>query len=105
MCIGVPLQVVDCDEQFAVCEADGRRERLNVMLVGQQPAGTWLLAFQGSAVRVMSDDEALQTRGALAALDAAMGGTDDFSAFFADLAAREPSLPPHLVPRPKESTK
>lgn len=105
MCVGVPLQVVDCDEQFAVCEADGRRERLNVMLVGQQPAGTWLLAFQGSAVRVMSEDEALQTRAALAALDAAMNGTDDFSAFFADLAAREPTLPPHLVPRPKESTK
>jgi len=34
-----------------------------------------------------------------------MNGTEDFSAFFADLAAREPSLPPHLVPQSKESTK
>lgn len=104
MCVGVPLKVVDCDEQFAVCEADGRRERLNVMLVGQQPAGTWLLAFQGSAVRVMTEEEAIQTRAALAALDAAMNGTDDIGAYFADLAAREPTLPPHLVPRSKEST-
>jgi hydrogenase expression/formation protein HypC len=105
MCVGIPLQVVECAEQFAVCEAGGRRERLNIMLVGEQPAGTWLLAFQGSAVRVLSEAEALQTRAALAALDAAMNGTEDFSAFFADLAAREPSLPPHLVPQSKESTK
>jgi hydrogenase expression/formation protein HypC len=75
------------------------------MLVGEQPAGTWLLAFQGSAVRVMSEEEALQTRAALAALDAAMSGTDDLGAFFADLTGREPSLPAHLVPRSKESTK
>ncbi len=104
MCVGIPLQVVECDEQFAVCEAGGRRERLNVMLVGRQPAGTWLLAFQGSAVRVMSEDDALQTRTALAALDAAMNGVGDLDVFFADLAAREPSLPPHLNPRAKEFT-
>ena len=104
MCVGVPLQVVECDEQFAVCEAGGRRERLNIMLLGPQSAGTWLLAFQGSAVRVMSEDEALQTRTALAALDAAMHGADDLDVYFADLTSREPSLPPHLDPRLKEST-
>jgi hydrogenase expression/formation protein HypC len=104
MCVGVPLQVVECDDQFAVCEAGGRRERLNIMLLGPQAAGTWLLAFQGSAVRVMSEDEALQTRTALAALDAAMHGTDDLDVYFADLASREPSLPPHLDPHFKEST-
>ena len=103
MCIGVPLQVIECDEQIAVCEADGRRERLNIMLVGLQAAGTWVLAFQGSAIRVISADEAQQTRTALAALDAARNGSDNLDAFFADLTAREPSLPPHLRPQPKES--
>jgi hydrogenase assembly chaperone HypC/HupF len=77
MCIGIPLQVIECDEQIAVCEADGRRERLNIMLVGPQAAGTWVLAFQGSAIRVISADEAQQTRAALAALDAARNGSDD----------------------------
>ncbi len=103
MCIGIPLQVIECGEQFAVCEAGGRRERLNIMLVGPQPTGTWLLAFQGSAIRVMDADEALQTRTALAALDAAMNGSGDLDVFFADLAAREPSLPPHLDPHAKDS--
>jgi len=105
MCIGVPLQVIECDEQTAVCAADGRQERLNLMLVGPQPVGAWLLAFQGSAIRVISEDEARQTRAALAALDAALNGADDLDAFFGDLVAREPSLPPHLVPPAKESAR
>ena len=105
MCIGIPLQVIECDGETAVCGADGRQERLNLMLVGPQVAGTWLLAFQGSAIRVISDDEALQTRAALAALDAALNGADDLDAFFGDLAVREPSLPPHLVPPAKESAR
>jgi hydrogenase expression/formation protein HypC len=103
MCIGVPLQVVSCDEQSAVCEADGRRERLNIMLVGRQPVGTWLLAFQGSALRVLTEEDAQLTRTALGALGAALDGSADFDVFFADLAAREPTLPPHLAPPTKES--
>lgn len=103
MCIGVPLQVIDCAEQTALCGADGHCERLNILLVGQQPPGTWLLAFQGSAVRVMSEDEALQTRAALAALDAALNG-GDIDACFSDLTAREPTLPEHLRTNVKEST-
>ncbi|HQR21723.1 MAG TPA: HypC/HybG/HupF family hydrogenase formation chaperone [Burkholderiaceae bacterium] len=101
MCIGVPLQVVEGDEQTAVCVDDGRRERLNMLLVGRQPPGTWVLAFQGSALRVMDEDEAQQTRAALAALDAALQG-HDVDAFFADLLNREPTLPPHLGRTAKE---
>lgn len=102
MCIGIPLRVVDSDDQSALCEADGRSERLNVLLIGAQPPGTWVLAFQGSAIRVLSADEAEQTRSALAALDAARAGTADLDRFFADLNNREPTLPPHLQPRVKE---
>jgi hydrogenase expression/formation protein HypC len=98
MCIGVPMQVIECDEATAMCDGGNRRERLNIMLVGPQPAGTWLLAYQGSAVRVLSEDEARQTRAALAALDAVQSGSGDFDVYFADLAAREPTLPPHLRP-------
>ncbi|HTN47979.1 MAG TPA: HypC/HybG/HupF family hydrogenase formation chaperone [Burkholderiaceae bacterium] len=101
MCIGVPLQVMEGDDEAALCEADGRREQLNMLLVGPQPPGTWVLAFQGSALRVMGADEAQQTRAALSAVAAALEGRD-VDAFFADLAAREPTLPPHLMPPAKE---
>lgn len=105
MCIGIPLQVVTGDEQTAECAAGGRTERLNMLLVGPQPPGTWVLAFQGSALRVMTPDDAAQTRAALAALDAALNGGSgaDLDLYFADLAAREPELPPHLRPTSKDT--
>jgi len=106
MCIGIPLQVVQGDEQVAECMAGDRSERLNMLLVGAQPAGTWVLAFQGSALRVMAEDEALQTRAALAALDAVLAGDSgpqDFDLYFADLATREPELPPHLRAAKKDT--
>ena len=99
MCIGIPLQVVNGDDHAAECAAGERRERLNMLMVGAQPPGTWVLAFQGSALRVMTEDEALQTRAALAALEAALAGDATPQAFdhcFADLVQREPQLPPHL---------
>lgn len=99
MCIGIPMQVVSCEDGIALAEGRGRRERLNLMLTGEQPAGTWVLAYQGSAVRVLSDDEARQTSTALDALDAAFRGESDVDAFFADLIDREPVLPAHLKER------
>jgi hydrogenase expression/formation protein HypC len=51
MCIGVPLQVVEVDGSFAWCEADDQRERLDMMLVGPRPVGTWVLGFHGARAR------------------------------------------------------
>ena len=65
------------EDGMAECEGRGRRERLNAMLLGDLAPGTWILAYQGSAVRAMSEDEAQQTNQALDALDAAMNGRDD----------------------------
>lgn len=98
MCVGVPLQVIESDGAMARCEGNGRSERLNLMLVGDQPAGTWVLAYQGSAVRVLSPTEARATSAALGALHAALHG-GDVDAFFADLVEREPVLPEHLKAR------
>jgi hydrogenase expression/formation protein HypC len=100
MCVGIPMQVVRCEDGMALAEGHGRRERLNLMLTGEQPAGTWVLAYQGSAIRVLSDDEAQQTSAALDALDAAFRGESDVDAFFADLVDREPALPAHLKGSP-----
>ena len=43
MCIGQPLRVVETQGHMAWCEADGQREQLDMMLVGEQPVGTWVL--------------------------------------------------------------
>jgi hydrogenase expression/formation protein HypC len=97
MCIGVPMQVVGSDDMFAECEGRNGRQRLDTMLVGQVPPGTWLLAFQGRALRTMTDAEAAQTLAALEALDAVMRGSETgLDAYFADLIGREPQLPDHL---------
>jgi hydrogenase expression/formation protein HypC len=96
MCIGVPLQVVARDGSFAWCEADGQRERLDMMLVGDQPAGTWVLGFHGAARQVLSDTEAARARAGRQALAAVLSGDGQVDDFFADLIGREPELPAHL---------
>ena len=53
MCIGIPMQVVDPGAETALCEGRGARERINCLLVGAQPPGTWVLTFQGTALRVL----------------------------------------------------
>lgn len=98
MCIGQPMQVVQGDDAQAWCEADGRRERLDMSLVGPQPAGTWVLAFMGVARQVMDEPEAAAARAGRQALAAVLAGHHDVDAFFADLVDREPRLPEHLQP-------
>ncbi len=100
MCVGIPMQVVGAEDGVAVCEGRGRRERIDLALVGEQPAGTWILAYQGSAVRVLTPDEAFQTAAALDALEAVLAGGTNVDAYFADLIDREPTLPEHLRGKP-----
>jgi hydrogenase assembly chaperone HypC/HupF len=92
----MPLRVVAPDGHFAWCQAGAVRERLDMILVGEQPVGTWVLAFQGAARHVLSDDEAAQSLAGRDALAAVMRGEGDVDAFFADLVGREPELPAHL---------
>ena len=96
MCIGLPMRVVEPDGSFAWCEGEGERERLDMMLVGDQPVGTWVLAFQGTARHVMTEVEAANTLGGRKALAAVLAGSGNIDDFFADLVGREPELPEHL---------
>jgi len=98
MCIGVPLQVVSTEGTRAWCEADGQGEWLDMMLLGEQPAGTWVLAFQGAARQTMADAEARQARAGRHALAAVLRGEGGVDEFFADLIGRTPELPAHLRP-------
>jgi len=101
MCIGVPMQVVAAGNGRAQCEGRGQRELLDLMLVGEQPIGTWVLAFCGAARRVLSPDEARETNAALDALESVLAGEFDINAHFADLVDREPTLPDHLKGSPR----
>jgi hydrogenase expression/formation protein HypC len=90
------MRIVSVEGASALCEGRGRRERVSLALVGETPPDTWLLVFQGAAVRPMTDEEAAATSAALDALEAALAGRTDVDAYFADLVDREPQLPAHL---------
>jgi len=96
VCIGIPVQVLGCEALQAWCSGRGERHRVDLQLVGEQCNGTWLLVFQGSAIRVLSVAEAARIDAALDALQAALDGASDFDAYFGDLIDRDPQLPEHL---------
>jgi len=109
MCIGVPMKIDRIEGMIAEAEtagADGTVERhsLDMLIVGPQPPGTWVLAFCGAARRVLDEVEAQQILDALAALgialDAGAGAPPEqaLDALFADLVDRAPQLPEHLRP-------
>ena len=103
MCVGIPMCIasVEPDHGTAVGSGRGRTETLNVLLVETVAPGDWVLAFQGSAIRRLSPDEARETDAALDALEAALAGGGSYDAFFPDLADREPQLPAHLKGNPR----
>jgi len=96
MCLGIPVQVLECGEFFARCQGrHGDELRIDLSLVGQQPVGTWLLSFLDAAREVIPAERAVAINAALAALEAVGNGETNFDAFFADLN-REPQLPEFL---------
>jgi len=97
MCIGIPMQVIEMRGTFALCEADDKQELIDMMLVGDQPTGTWILNFLGAARETMSDEYADQVRQAMTAIGDIMNeDSPAIDHLFADLIDREPQLPDHL---------
>ena len=110
MCIGLPMRIESGDGHRAVAVRDGpagevERQTLDMLIVGAQPPGTWVLAFHGAARRVLEPIEAQQIGDALAALSLALDAESRptagaaLDALFADLAERTPQLPEHLRPQ------
>ncbi|MCP3866988.1 MAG: HypC/HybG/HupF family hydrogenase formation chaperone [Gammaproteobacteria bacterium] len=87
MCIGVPVQIIESDDLMALCRGRNGNERVNMMLIGMQPAGTWVLNFLGSAREVISDEDAMNINKALDGLSAIMRGdaSVDIDAYFPNL--------------------
>jgi len=110
MCIGIPMQVRQSGLGYADCEGMGISRRVDTLLVGDQPPGTWLLVFLQSAREILSAEEAEKITRAIRAVDRVMenGGkaltgnpvdNDSIETLFADLIDREPPKPPSLLAR------
>ena len=85
MCVGVPMQIVECGFGIAVCDHNGVRKEINTMLVGEQDPGTWVLVFIDAAREVICEADALKINDALKALEVVMSGGSDIDHLFADL--------------------
>jgi hydrogenase assembly chaperone HypC/HupF len=92
------MQVVEVREGMAVCEGMGERREINMQLVGDQPAGTWVLTFLDAAREVLSEGDAASISDAVMAVNLVMQGQTDVDHLFADLIDREPPRPPSLPP-------
>ena len=107
MCMGTPMQVVEMRGSHALCEANGELAMVDMLLVGEQPAGTWILNFLGGAREVLQPEQAIQMQQALQAVSNIMNGQSDDAAIadlFADLVDRAPPLPEHLRPLVGQTT-
>ncbi len=87
MCLSIPKQVVawEGEGHFAWVERDGQRERVNMMLLGPQPIGSWVLTSLGLAKEVVDDEARALIEDALAALAASLNGDYDPQRHFQDM--------------------
>ncbi|MCW9045013.1 MAG: HypC/HybG/HupF family hydrogenase formation chaperone [Alphaproteobacteria bacterium] len=87
MCVGVPVKVIEAGDFVARCEGRNGVEEVNMMLIGNQPVGTWVLNFLGSAREVLTEEEAVQVGSALDGLTAIMDGEEnvDIDRYFPDI--------------------
>jgi hydrogenase expression/formation protein HypC len=90
------MQVVSIEGATALCQGMGEHRRVDTLLVGEQPVGSWLLVFLNSAREVLTEQQAEQISQALQALDLALSGESQLDHLFADLVNRTPQLPEHL---------
>lgn len=90
MCLSIPMQVMawEGDGDFAWVERGERRERINMMLLGAQPVGTWVLSSLGLAREVVEPEQLALIEEALAALAASLEGDYAAEAYFRDLPER-----------------
>jgi len=96
MCIGIPMKITSIEPGHAWCEGMGERKRIDTLLTGEQPIGTWVLVFIDSAREVLSDEDAQRITYAVQAVNLAMQGETNVEHLFADLLEREPQLPEFL---------
>jgi hydrogenase expression/formation protein HypC len=70
---------------FAWVERNGQREFLNMMLLGPQPVGTWVLTSMGLAKETVEPEQLALIEEALTALAASLDGDYEASHYFQDM--------------------
>lgn len=87
MCLSVPMQVESREAGGALAwvRRGDRREQANMMLVGEQPVGTWVLVALGFAKEVLDEQSRQYIEEALSALAASLDDDYDPAAYFSDL--------------------
>jgi len=93
------MQIIECGPRRALCSFDGETREIDMALVGEQPAGSWVLVFLDSAREVITAPDAAKIGDALKALALVMRGETSVDHLFSDLIGREPELPEHLKPQ------
>lgn len=88
MCIGTPVKVIENRDLMAVCEGRNGIVEVNMMLIGPQEEGTWVLNFLGSAREVITEEDAQNIDSALDGLTAIMNGAAeiDVDMYFPDIS-------------------
>jgi hydrogenase assembly chaperone HypC/HupF len=93
------MQVVEASDTQALCRSSaGAEEVVDLLVVGPQQEGTWLLVHLGVARHTMTAADAAATDDALGALAAVLGGRP-VDGFFADLAVETAEDRPHPLDR------
>ena len=77
MCIGVPAQVIEAAGGMALCRGANGEEHISMLLIGEQPVGTWVLTSLGLAREVISAEDAANINLALEGLNAIMQGAEE----------------------------
>lgn len=87
MCLSIPKQVVawEGEGDFAWVERNGQREFLNMMLLGPQPVGTWVLTSMGLAKETVEPEQLALIEEALTVLAASLDGDYEASDYFQDI--------------------
>jgi hydrogenase assembly chaperone HypC/HupF len=86
MCLGIPMQVMEGGACVALCRSRSGERRVNLLLVGDVPVGSWVLVHMDNAVRQLDEDEVEPLENALEAIVLAARG-ENVDHLFADIIA------------------
>jgi hydrogenase expression/formation protein HypC len=74
MCIGIPMRVLESSEATALCEGRGEQRRINMLMVGNCPPGSWVMTFLGAAREILTEEDAAEINRTLDELEAVLRG-------------------------------
>ena len=105
MCVGLPMQIIEPRGRYALCRYGEDVRTVDMVLVGEQPAGAWVLVFLDAAREIMTAEQAEKTADAMRALALVMQGETSVDHFVRRPCRAGTRTSPHLkslLPKPAE---